>query len=112
MNVKASPSEVSQKGPRHLFNLPNFLHCIYISYYAPLYFSLKFLVLFWVTFCCFNTFFYASLIKASLTFPGMQSPITSLKEIVESGLPYKLFNRDPIEEASWRKSLNPLIRQI
>jgi hypothetical protein len=65
----------------------------------------------WIVFCCFNTFFYASLIKASLTFPAMYRPITSLREIVDSGLPYILFT-DPFEEEGWRRSSNPLIRQI
>ena len=75
-------------------------------------FSLKLLLFFWITFCVFNTFFYASMIKASLTSPAMTSPIANLKEIVDSGLPYKLLFIDEVEEASWRKSSNPNIRHI
>ena len=53
--------------------------------------------------------FYASMIKASLTVQAKYKPITSLKEIVESGLPYTLFT-DPVEEKNWAQSLDPLIR--
>ena len=68
------------------------------------------LLLSWVIFSCFNSFFYASLITASLTSPSMTKPIESLKEIVDSGLPYKLVFIDPVEESSWRMSSDQNIR--
>ena len=51
------------------------------------------------------------MIKASLTIPAKYSPITSLKEIVDSGLPYTLFT-DPVEEKNWEQSSDPLIRYM
>ena len=47
--------------------------------------------------------FYASMIKASLTIPGVYKPITSLREVVKSGLEYTLFI-DPVEEEVWKES--------
>ena len=64
---------------------------------------------FWMIFSFFNVMFYASMIKASLTIQGKYSPITSLKEVVESGLPYTLFT-DPVEETNWALSPDPFIR--
>ena len=58
----------------------------------------------------FITMFYASMIKASLTIPSKYKPITSLREVVESGLEYTLFT-DPVEEEAWKESPDPLIRQ-
>ena len=72
-------------------------------------FSLRALMFFWMIFSFFNMMFYASMIKASLTIQGKYSPITSLKEVVESGLPYTLFT-DPVEETNWALSPDPLIR--
>ena len=53
--------------------------------------------------------FYASMIKASLTIPGVYKPITSLRKAVKSGLEYTLFI-DPVEEEVWKESPDPLIR--
>ena len=66
-------------------------------------------MIFWIIFSFFNVMFYASMIKASLTVQAKYSPITSLKQIVESGLPYTLFT-DPVEEKNWAQSSEPLIR--
>ena len=66
-------------------------------------------MIFWIIFSFFNVMFYASMIKASLTVQAKYSPITSLKEIVESGLPYTLFT-DTVEEKNWAQSSDPLIR--
>ena len=66
-------------------------------------------MLFWIIYSMFISMFYASMIKASLTIPGAYKPITSLSEVVESGLEYTLFT-DPVEEEIWRESPNSLIR--
>ena len=71
--------------------------------------SLRALMIFWIIFSFFNVMFYASMIKASLTVQAKYSPITSLKQIVESGLPYTLFT-DTVEEKNWAQSSDPLIR--
>ena len=72
-------------------------------------FSLRALMFFWMIFSFFNMMFYASMIKASLTIQGKYSPITSLKEVVKSGLPYTLFT-DPVEEKNWAENPDSLIR--
>ena len=72
-------------------------------------YSLGFLLLFWILYSMFIAMFYASMIKASLTIPSVYKPITSLREVVESGLEYTLFT-DPVEEETWKESPNPLIR--
>ena len=72
-------------------------------------YSLGFLLLFWILYSMFITMFYASMIKASLTIPSKYKPITSLREVVESGLEYTLFT-DPVEEEAWKESHDPLIR--
>ena len=72
-------------------------------------FSLSILLLFWIIYSMFLAMFYASLIKASLTIPTEYQPIKSLKQIVQSGLPFTL-HTDPVEEEIWKKSSNPLIR--
>lgn len=66
-------------------------------------------MLFWILYSMFIAMFYASMIKASLTIPSVYKPITSLREVVESGLEYTLFT-DPVEEESWKESPDPLIR--
>lgn len=72
-------------------------------------YSLGFLLLFWILYSMLISMFYASMIKASLTIPGVYKPITSLHEVVKSGLKYTLFI-DPVEEEEWKESPNPLIR--
>ena len=72
-------------------------------------FSLLFLMLFWIIYCQFISMFYASLIKASLTIPSIYQPITSLADVINSGLEYTLFT-DPVEEELWKQSSNPMIR--
>ena len=64
---------------------------------------------FWMIFSFFNVMFYASMIKASLTIQRKYDPITSLKEVVKSGLPYTLVT-DPVEEKNWAENPDPLIR--
>lgn len=71
--------------------------------------SLSVILIFWIIYSMFISMFYASMIKASLTIPSVYQPITSLKEVVESGLKYTLFT-DPVEEEIWKESSNPLIR--
>ena len=73
--------------------------------------SLGFLLLFWIFYSMLISMFYASMIKASLTIPGVYKPITSLREVVKSGLKYTLFI-DPVEEGAWKESPDPLIRFI
>ena len=68
-------------------------------------------MLFWILYSMLISMFYASMIKASLTIPGVYKPITSLREVVKSGLKYTLFI-DPVEEEVWKESPNPLIRFI
>ena len=72
-------------------------------------YSLGFLLLFWILYSMLISMFYASMIKASLTIPGVYKPITSLREVVKSGLKYTLFI-DPVEEEVWKESPDPLIR--
>ena len=75
----------------------------------PSRYSLGFLLLFWILYSMLISMFYASMIKASLTIPGVYKPITSLREVVKSGLEYTLFI-DPVEEEVWKESPDPLIR--
>ena len=77
----------------------------------PSRYSLGFILLFWILYSMLISMFYASMIKASLTIPGVYKPITSLREVVKSGLKYTLFI-DPVEEEVWKESPNPLIRFI
>ena len=72
-------------------------------------YSLGFLLLFWIFYSMLISMFYASMIKASLTIPSVYKPITSLREVVNSGLEYTLFI-DPVEKEVWKESPDPLIR--
>ena len=63
----------------------------------------------WIVYCQLISMFYASKIMASLTIPRVYQPITSLQDVVDSGLQYTLFT-DPVEETIWNKSSNPLRR--
>ena len=65
---------------------------------------------FWIVSSMLVTMFYASMIKASLTIPSFTEPMSNLKQIVDSNLPFSMVNVDPIEVEFWSTSPDQFIR--
>ena len=66
----------------------------------------------WIFYCLVVSSSYAGNLKAFLTNPSYTKPIGTLKEVVESGLPWGMVLYGEEEEVMMAESEDPVIRTI
>lgn len=74
--------------------------------------ALRWLLATWMLFCLVVTASYAGNLKAFLTTPAFTTPINTLKEVVDSGLPWGMVLYGEEEEEMMARSTDPVIKTI
>ena len=91
---------------------------VFFSFYvqrvkpAMKYFKLRIVIGVWIIYCLIISSAYSGNLKAFLTTPSFSDPMNSLKDVVESGLPWGMVLYGEDEERLMQQSQDPIIQTI